>query len=281
MGEDYEEVSRSEFMKLALGAGLATGLGLAALSGTAEAVRRSTGPVRWGFLVDLRRCIGCNACAVACKTEFDLRLGVFRAGVGEKVAGTYPQVKRTFIPWLCNHCANPPCIENCPVDEEEAVLTFPDGTKKKYKKRATYQRPDGIVLIDQDRCIGCGACVDDCPYGVRYLDPVKAAGGMLEMKAADKCSLCAHRLAEGVIPSCVNTCQGHARLAGNLNDPTSKLSRLIASNQTRVLRPELNTDPQCYYIGLDDDFYAQIVESNKMNKATLAIREGRTPVQYK
>jgi tetrathionate reductase subunit B len=281
MKDDHEGISRSEFIKLTAGAGLAAGLSIAALPGTAEAVRRSTGPVRWGFLVDLRRCIGCNACTIACKAEFDVRLGVYRSSVGEKVSCEFPFVKRIFIPWLCNHCANPPCIENCPVDEMEAVHTFPDGSRTKYLKRATYQRPDGVVLIDQNRCIGCGACVNDCPYGVRYLDPVKSAGGLPEMKAADKCTLCAHRLAEGVVPSCVNTCQGRARKVGNLKDPKSEISRLIASNQTRVLRPELKTDPQCYYIGLDEDFYAQIEESNKMNKATLAIREGETPVQYK
>lgn len=275
MGNDQEGVSRSEFLKLAGGAGLAVGVGLAAASGVAEAVRRAYGPVRWGFLVDLRRCIGCYACAVACKTEFDVRLSVFRAGLGEKVSGAYPNTKRVFLPWLCNHCANPICIENCPVDEMEAVHTFPDGSKMKYMKRATYQRPDGVVSIDQDRCIGCGNCVNDCPYGVRYLDPVKAAGGEPTLKAADKCSLCEHRLEAGIAPSCVNTCPGRARVAGDLNDPTSDISRLIASNNTRVLRPELKTDPRCYYIGLEEDFYAQIAESNKMNKATLAYREGK------
>jgi tetrathionate reductase subunit B len=156
------------------------------------------------------------------------------------------------------------------VDEEKAVHTFPDGTHQEYTKQATYKRPDGIVLIDQDRCVGCGACVDDCPYGARYLDPLKAAGGMPGMKAADKCSLCEHRLAEDVVPSCVNTCEGRARVVGDLNDPNSEISRLIAANKTRVLQPKLKTDPQIYYIDLDDDFSSEIEESNKMNKATLA-----------
>ncbi len=279
MKDGREGVTRSEFIKLAAGAGLAAGLSMTALSGTAEAVRRFTGPVRWGFLVDLRRCIGCKACAVACKTEFDIRLSVFRSGVGEKESGSFPYMRRTFIPWLCNHCANPPCIENCPVDEIEAIHTFPDGSRTKYMKRATYQRPDGVVLIDQDRCIGCGACVNDCPYGARFLDPVIAAGGSPDMQAANKCTLCAHRLAEGIVPSCVNTCQGRARIAGNLNDPKSKISRLIASNETRHLRPELKTDPQCYFIGLDDDFYAEIKESNQMNKNTLAFRDTGSPAR--
>jgi tetrathionate reductase subunit B len=202
---------------------------------------------RWGFLVDLTKCIGCKACTIACKTEFDVRIGVFRASVKEYEEGKYPNTKRTFLPWLCNHCESPVCITQCPVDEIDASFTYPDGRKVHYKKRATFQRPDGTVLVDQDRCIGCGLCVKLCPYKVRYLDPVK--------DIADKCSLCVHRLEAGIVPSCVNTCQGNARLAGDLNDTSSKISRLIREKNAQVLRTDFGTDPQCYYVDLNPKAY--------------------------
>ena len=206
---------------------------------------------RWGFAVDLGKCIGCESCSVACKTENDVRLRVFRSSVRTHESGDYPDVTRTFVPWLCNQCKCPPCIKRCPVDPIAGSLTFPDGTAVDYQARATFQRPDGLVLIDQERCTGCGRCVVDCPYGARYLDPVKAAGGDETQKAADKCTLCIHRLEHGIVPACVNTCQSGARLAGNLNDPESEISRLIADNDAFVLKEDAGTEPAVYYIGTD------------------------------
>ncbi len=160
----------------------AAAAGTGALVGTLVAAGRRVSAAaeggqqtRWGFLIDLRRCIGCRACTVACKTENDVRIGVFRSSVKELESGTFPDTKKSFLPWLCNHCKNPPCLAECPVDEIEAVFVWTDGTKESYKKRATYQRPDGLVLIDRDRCVGCGACVGLCPYKVRYQDPVMEA----------------------------------------------------------------------------------------------------------
>ncbi|MFQ6111433.1 MAG: 4Fe-4S dicluster domain-containing protein, partial [Nitrospinota bacterium] len=143
-------ISRSEFLRSAVGVSLAAGAGAAASAAEAalpwyKAQPPGARPVRWGFLVDVRKCIGCKACTVACKAEFDVRLGVSRASVRELEHGTYPNAKRSFLPWLCNHCENPICLTNCPVEEVEATFTFPNGKKVKYKKRATYQRPDGIV----------------------------------------------------------------------------------------------------------------------------------------
>ncbi|MGK5091786.1 4Fe-4S dicluster domain-containing protein [Deltaproteobacteria bacterium TL4] len=221
-----------------------------------EAARKNSN-VRWGFVVDLRRCVGCKACSVACKQENNVRLGVFRSEVREHVSGNYPSTKRNFVPWLCNHCENPACLENCPVDPVAAAYKFPNGKMVEYQKKATYKRPDGIVLIDQDRCVGCGNCVDDCPYGARYLDPVKPSGGDPDDNAADKCDLCVHRLEKGIVPSCVNTCGAEARIVGDLNDPNSEISKVIASNkdQIRVLLPEKKTLPQVYYIGLNVEAY--------------------------
>ncbi len=207
--------------------------------------------VRWGFLFDLGKCYGCHSCTVACKTEHDVRLRVFRSSVRNLEFGEFPDTKRTYAPWLCNQCANPPCIGRCPVEPIDAALIFPGGDEVTYKRAATYQRPDGLVLIDKDRCVGCGYCVEDCPYGVRYLDPIEEAGGDETAKAADKCDFCLARLEQGIVPACVNTCPAGARVIGNVNDPDSEISKLIAANETYTLLPELETEPRAYYIGAD------------------------------
>ena len=152
-------------------------------------------------------------------------------------------------------------------------LTFPSGERVEYPARATYQRPDGLVLIDQERCVGCGKCVTACPYQVRYLDPVKSAGGnpsrfgftIDEPKAADKCTLCTHRLEKGVVPACVNTCPASARLVGNLNDANSEINQRIAAagNEVSTLLPNAGTEPQVFYIGLNEDAYFQGTEPRR------------------
>lgn len=221
--------------------------------------------VRWGFLVDLSRCKGCKACSVSCKTENDVPLGVFRSAViiGEK--GTYPDVKRLNLPWLCGHCYEPSCLDRCPTDPIKAQLEMPSGEVKEFWARATYQRPDGLVHVDPDRCIGCGYCVEDCPYGARFLDYTKTAGGdpseygmdIANPHPVDKCTRCIHRLENGVVPSCINTCPGEARMMGNLNDPNSEISKRIAEAGDRVstLMPDAGTKPSVYYIDLDEDTY--------------------------
>jgi tetrathionate reductase subunit B len=244
---------RRAFVKI----GGAAALAIAAASGLPSKVlaQAKSKNLRWGFLIDLRKCIGCKACSVACKTEFDTRLGYFKSSVKELEKGEYPRATRGFVPWLCNHCENPVCLEDCPVDEVEATFAFPGGETVSYKKRATYKRPDGAVLVDQHRCVGCGACVRACPYDVRFLDESKQAGGDPNEHPADKCTLCVHRLDEGIVPSCVNTCQGRARMAGDLSDPGSEISKALNANKTAVLLPEENTDPRCFYIGLDPEVY--------------------------
>lgn len=213
--------------------------------------------VRWGFLIDLRACTGCNACAIACKTENSIRLGTFRSGVIQHEQGTYPATERHFVPWLCNHCKNPPCLNGCPVMAERAELTMPDGTVIEYWARATYQRPDGLVLIDQERCVGCGACVNMCPYEARYLDRVRPAGGDPSRTAADKCTLCNHRLENGVVPACVNTCPAEARIVGNLNDPSSVLNARITAAGASVsgLLEAAGTEPTVFYVNVSQEAY--------------------------
>ncbi|MDO8692037.1 MAG: 4Fe-4S dicluster domain-containing protein [Dehalococcoidia bacterium] len=180
--------------------------------------------VRWGMVVDLRRCIGCNACAVACKAENAVPLGRWRGWVKVIEKGTYPYMSRSFLPMLCNNCKNPICVRNCPV-------------------QATYPREDGIVMVDPHRCIGCGYCIASCPYDVRYLSPFK--------KIAQKCQWCHHRVDVGLEPACVQTCPTDALIFGDINNPESDISRLLASSPVQVLKPEKDTRPQVYYIAAD------------------------------
>lgn len=181
--------------------------------------------IQYGMVIDVRRCIGCHACTVACKSEFDVALGVNRSWVEYVEKGTYPNVGRSFLPRLCNHCSEPPCVYVCPTN-------------------ATYKRKkDGVVVVDQGLCIGCKYCIQACPYDARYLDPYTGW--------ADKCDFCIHRVSRGVEPSCVSTCVGGARIFGDLGDPESEVSRLIAENRVTVLRDEMGTFPNVYYIDAD------------------------------
>lgn len=202
--------------------------GLAALVGSTGCSRARTnrpgeGP-RWGVVIDLQRCMGCHACSIACKAEQDVPLGHFKSWVAVSQKGRYPNVRRQFLRVMCNHCDAPPCVEGCPTG-------------------ATFQRPDGIVAQDSSKCIGCAYCVQACPYGVRYTDP--------RTRTAEKCDLCLHRIEQGLAPACVATCNGRALVFGDLNDPASEVSRLIATHPVQTLRPEAGTEPRVYYIGLD------------------------------
>ncbi len=216
---------------------------------------------RWVMVMDLRRCVGCRACTVSCKAENDVSLGRFRTVVQEKTWGEFPATKKGFLPLMCNHCEGnkkdgiPPCIKVCPqFPGKRAKFIAPNGKKIRYRTGGTYKRPDGIVLIDVEQCIGCGKCIDACPYGVRSFNPFVKAGADPSKQAADKCTLCAHRVDKGVEPSCVNTCQGRARIFGDLNDPESEVAKLVKEHNLakNVLLPEEGTDPHVFYIDPDN-----------------------------
>ncbi len=237
-------------------------VGVAALAAPAKKAEAATpGAPRWAMVMDLRACIGCRACTVACKAENNVSLGRFRTVVQEKTWGTFPATKKAFLPIMCNHCEGnekdgiPPCVKACPeYPGERATFITPDGKKIRYRKGATYKRPDGLILIDVEKCIGCGKCIDACPYGVRSFNPFVRAGAKPEELAADKCDLCKHRLDNGVEPACVNTCQGRARIFGDLNDPESRVSKLVKEHKLaeNVLLPEEGTKPQVFYIDPDN-----------------------------
>lgn len=181
---------------------------------------------RYGFLIDLRKCIGCQTCQVVCKSENDVPIGVFRTWVKEIEKGKYPKSSRSFLPLLCNNCENPICVTVCPV-------------------RANRKRPDGIVTTDPHRCVACRYCMAACPYEVRYVNQFK--------KIVQKCNWCDHRVDEGLLPSCVLACPTGARVFGDINDPSSEIFKLISENPVQVIMPEMGTDPHVYYIGLDEE----------------------------
>jgi len=201
---------------------------------------------RWGMVVDLKRCIGCNACSVACKQENTTPDGtLFTKTVSEEI-GTYPNVTRVYIPLICNHCEDPPCERVCPTG-------------------ATYTTEDGIVLVDENKCIGCGACHTACPYKNRYIlskEPFKKGlykQGVLTpfekqgypryvTGTAVKCTFCHERVAAGLDPACVTTCPTDARIFGDLDDPQSKVRKLIQSRKGVQPLAQHNTKPKVFYI---------------------------------
>jgi len=233
-------------------------VGVAALAISKDADAATVAVPRWVMVMDLRRCIGCRACTVSCKAENDVSVGRFRCVIQEKTTGTFPDTKKAFLPLMCNHCEGnkedgvPPCVKSCPEQTagDRTKFVTPDGSSIRYRTGATYKRPDGMILIDKKLCIGCGKCIDACPYGVRSFDPFVKAGKDPSKQAADKCDFCKERVKNGVDPACVNTCQGRARIFGDLNDPKSEVSKLVKEHDLRknVLLPEAGTNPHVFYI---------------------------------
>lgn len=210
---------------------------------------------KWAMVIDLRKCTGCNGCNIACVTENKLPPGVTYRPVMTETNGTFPNVSRRFVPRPCLQCDNPPCVPVCPV-------------------HATYMRPDGITIVDYDRCIGCRYCMTACPYSARYFDfgsfygdneggdrqpyellPTPEYGGDYDRASGAspignvrKCHFCIHRIERGDLPACVLSCMGRATYFGDMNDSTSLVSELIAQPNVMRLKEELGTAPKVFYL---------------------------------
>jgi Fe-S-cluster-containing dehydrogenase component len=213
---------------------------------TAEKAEEHT----YGMGIQVDKCIGCGRCVEACKAENDVprepfffRTWVERYAIDKEgevtvespeggINGftappeTEQPMRSFFVPKLCNHCDNPPCVQVCPVG-------------------ATFKTEDGVVLVDKDYCIGCRYCIQACPYGARYLDP--------RTSTADKCTFCYHRVRKGLQPACVEVCPTQARIFGDVKSAASPLHRMMRMSKLQVLKPYLNTEPKVYYSELDGE----------------------------
>lgn len=181
--------------------------------------------MKFGFVIDNRKCIGCHACTTACKSEHQVPVGVNRTWVKQVEKGTFPDTRRLFSVMRCNHCTNAPCVTICPTN-------------------ALDYREDGIVDFDKDRCIGCKSCMQACPYDALYIDP--------ETHTAAKCNYCASRIDIGLEPACVNVCPEHAIISGDMENPDSEIAQLLSRQATKVRKPEKSTNPNLFYIDADD-----------------------------
>lgn len=217
---------------------------------------------RWAMLLDLRKCVGCYACSIACVSENKLPPAMYYRPVHEYEQGTYPAVSRTFLPRPCMQCDKPPCVAACPVKG-------PDGAT--WKEAAGIGA--GIVPVNYEKCIGCTKCVPACPYGARTMDAGKfhtegtPAIQKYETVAsfeygknwprvkdnspignARKCHFCIHRLANGMLPQCITTCIGRAGYFGDENDPQSLIAQVKKANRIQILKAGMGTAPRVYYV---------------------------------
>ncbi len=176
--------------------------------------------MKYAMAIDLNQCIGCHACTIACKSEHDIPIGVWRCWVKEVEKGVFPSTRREFLPVLCNQCDDAPCKNICPTG-------------------ALFRRSDGIVDLDPEWCIGCKSCMVACPYDQLFIDP--------NTNTAEKCNFCSNRLEVGLEPACVVVCPTQCRIFGDIDDAESKVSNLIALEPVTVRKPEYKTDPNIYY----------------------------------
>lgn len=176
---------------------------------------------RLSMVIDTRRCVGCMDCVVACKTENGVPEGFNRDWITQRLQGAFPTLSLEIRSERCNHCDDPPCVSCCPTGASH-VHSF-----------------GAVVLVNNHECIGCKACLASCPYDARFIHPDGYA---------DKCTFCIHRVEQGRQPACVAVCPTHCMYFGDLDDPQSEVSRLLASRKHHSLLPEAGTRPRIFYL---------------------------------
>ena len=176
--------------------------------------------VSYGMLIDATKCTGCGACRVACQMQWQLPPERFYNRLEFREKGTYPKVRQEIYPVQCMHCDNPPCQTVCPTN-------------------ATYKRPDGMVLINPEKCIGCKMCITACPYDVRQIN---------EKGIVEKCRFCDEYVVKGEQPPCVTTCMNSVRVFGDMDDPKSAIRALLDEKQVFTLLPHMGTKPRIFYV---------------------------------
>jgi Fe-S-cluster-containing dehydrogenase component len=175
---------------------------------------------RYAMAVDTRRCVGCSACVIACKTENRVPNGGFRDWVVQETAGRFPDLTMEIRSERCNHCGHAPCVTACPTG-------------------ASHLQEGGVVMVNPGKCTGCKACIASCAYGARYVHP---------QGHVDKCTFCLHRVRRGAQPACVETCPTRSLTFGDLADADGALSRLVNSRKVKVLRPESGNEPNVFFL---------------------------------
>ena len=259
------KVTRRAFLK-------AGGAGVAVLAGTQTAhAKEQTKGKRLAMVIDLQRCTGCGGCIISCKSENNLQRGHVWASKKVKTTGKFPNVRFEFIPTLCNHCENAPCVKGCPT-------------------KAMHKGYGNITMHSPKKCIGCRTCIAMCPYGVisihgtaphphwksedalikgctaspkEMVEKIKGdtipyyndakeqstpGSGLRYKGIVEKCTLCDHRVTKGLLPHCVTSCPANARIMGDLNDPKSEASKLLAKYRPWRLKEHLGTEPKVFYI---------------------------------
>ena len=170
--------------------------------------------------IDTKKCVGCSDCVVACQIENNVPEGYCRDWVTETVTGQYPDLSLELRSERCNHCDNAPCVRCCPTG-------------------ASQISEGGIVIVQHNKCIGCGACIESCPYDARFFHPEGYV---------DKCTFCIHRVKQGLKPACVAVCPTKCMYFGDIDDPSSEISVLLAKRSHKVLAPEAGTNPHVFYL---------------------------------
>jgi Fe-S-cluster-containing dehydrogenase component len=223
---------------------------------------------RYAMVIDLQRCVGCSACSISCRNENNVPDGIYWSNKITETSGTFPNVRYHYIPTLCNHCENAPCVRGCPTG-------------------AMHKLENGITMHDPKRCIGCKYCEFNCPYGVIYFNWTKpfkpwknrekvldgtaspaeevakvggktipyynperedTLAGIRPKGVVEKCTFCDHLVKRGKLPRCVDACPADARIFGDMNDPNSKVRQLLGKFRPFRLREQIGTEPHVFYI---------------------------------